>query len=123
MICKNCNTEISDTAFFCPKCGYELSKDRPATHHKSKYGDIVIIIFSIFLMFNKIFWYSHKFLGLNSTSAIQLFNMFINLFFAAVPLCFAFMVKNKIWRLILIISGVVYALISLASAFSSYNYY
>lgn len=121
MICKNCQTENSDTSAFCNKCGNELTKENPAIQNKSKYGDTVIIIISIFLMVNKLFWLLIKSSGYDYWRTFRFFDLFFNLLFAALPLLLAFIVKNKVWRIILIISGGIYALISLINTFATYN--
>lgn len=121
MICKNCQNENRETSVFCEKCGYELNKGTPVQQGKSKYADTVIIIISIFLMLNKLFWVVLKTASFDGWRMFRSFDMFSNLLFAAIPLVLAFIVKNKVWRIILIVSGGIYALISLINTFSTYN--
>ncbi|HNW70634.1 MAG TPA: zinc-ribbon domain-containing protein [Bacteroidales bacterium] len=123
MICKNCQTENSDTSVFCIKCGTSLVNGTPGMPVKSKYADTVIIIISIFLMVNKLFWLMFKTASYDNWRMFRHFGMFSDLLFAAIPLLLAFIVKNKVWRILLIISGGIYALISLINTFSAYNSY
>jgi len=121
MICKNCQTENSDTSGFCVKCGTSLINETSGMPAKSKYADTMIIIISIFLMVNKLFWLTFKTASYDSWRMLRHFSMFSDLLFAAIPLLLAFIVKNKVWRILLIISGGIYALISLINTFSAYN--
>ena len=44
--CKECNAEVSDTAFVCPKCGFQLRKPE-----RSLSGNIIRIAFWIFIVY------------------------------------------------------------------------
>lgn len=123
MICKNCQTENSDNSGFCVNCGTRLADETAGVPVKSKYADTMIIIISIFLMVNKLFWLSFKTASYDNWRVFRHFSMFSDLLFAAIPLLLAFIVKNKVWRILLIISGGIYALISLINLFSVYNNY
>jgi len=121
MICKKCQHENSDTSVFCEKCGYELNKEITANQGKGKYADTVIIIISIFLMLNKLFWVALRTASFDGWRMLRSLYMFSDLLFASIPLLLAFVVKNKVWRVILIVSGGIYALISLINTFSTFN--
>ncbi len=121
MICKKCQHENSDTSVFCEKCGYELNKGATEKQGDSKYALTVIIIISIFLMLNKLFWVALRTASFDSWRMLRSLYMFSDLLFAAIPLLLAFVVKNKVWRVILIVSGGIYALISLINTFSTFN--
>lgn len=121
MICKHCQTENSDTSEYCAKCGIRLGHESHDVQAKSKYADTIIIIISIFLMVNKLFWLSFKTASFENWRMFRHFSMFSDLLFAAIPLLLAFIVKNKVWRILLIVSGGIYALISLINTFSALN--
>ncbi|HOY33258.1 MAG TPA: zinc ribbon domain-containing protein [Bacteroidales bacterium] len=129
MICKNCQSENVSHAEFCIKCGYKLEKDVPEIQGKNLYADTVIIIISIFMAINGLFWFGFRFYWLAYKSRYDYFStfryleIFSNLMYAAIPLLLAFIVKNKVWRIILIVTGCIYAVIHLISIFNNFNNY
>ncbi|MEI6124490.1 MAG: hypothetical protein WCQ95_12770 [Bacteroidota bacterium] len=113
MICKKCYAENPTNASICEKCGDHLSTQNEIVIGRSKLSDTIIIVISIFLMFSKLFWLSVSNVRGEMWQVLQYVSSFFNLIWAAIPILLAFVVKNKVWRIILIISGGIYALLSL----------
>lgn len=121
MICKNCQTKNSDDSVYCLKCGYELNKDIPAIQGNSKFTDTLIIVISIFLMLSKLFWLFIKSSGYSYWRSFRFLEIFSSPVFSAMPLLLAFIVKNKVWRIILFVSAGIYGLLSMNNTFSVFN--
>jgi hypothetical protein len=112
MICNHCNTENEAHASYCIKCGYSLQSPQSGTIEKSKFSDIIVIMIVFFMMFSKFVWTVFSFLHTMDWHSIRYFSNFLNLLWGAVPLLLAFTVKNKVWKIILIVMGGIYALMS-----------
>ena len=76
MFCKNCGAELSETARFCPKCGYNITGE--IHQHKEIVEDNVIRF-----QLKPTFLYSYKFLSALWQSIIWIF--FISLFIIRLP--------------------------------------
>lgn len=113
MICNHCNTENEAHASFCIKCGYQLNTLQPEKSDKSKFSDIIVIMIIIFMMFSKLFWTLFSLIHTLDWRTMRYFSNFFNLIWAAVPLLLALTVRNKAWKIVLIIIGGIYALISI----------
>ena len=112
MICNHCNTENEAHASYCIKCGYNLQSLESGTMEKSKFSDIIVIMIVFFMMFSKFVWTVFSLIHTLDWHSIRYFSNFLNLIWAAVPLLLAFTVKNKVWKIILIVIGGIYALMS-----------
>jgi hypothetical protein len=113
MICKNCMAENEANATLCQKCGSSLQTPSIAMADKSKLSDIIIIGISIFLMFSKLFWLAFSRISSEHWKAFQPVNHIFSLVWAAIPILLAFVVKNRVWKIILLVSGGIYALLSI----------
>jgi hypothetical protein len=112
MICNHCNTENETHASYCIKCGYSLQSLESGNIEKGKFSDIIIIMVVIFMMFSKFFWSAFSLIHTFDWHSMRYFGNFVNLIWAAVPILLAFTVKNKVWKIILIVIGGIYALMS-----------
>ncbi|MEI6852660.1 MAG: zinc finger Ran-binding domain-containing protein [Bacteroidota bacterium] len=112
MICNHCNTENEAHASYCIKCGYNLQSLESGTMEKSKFSDIIVIMIVFFMMFSKFVWTVFSLIHTLDWHSIRYFSNFLNLIWGAVPLLLAFTVKNKVWKIILIVIGGIYALMS-----------
>ena len=113
MKCKKCGIENEVNASLCVNCGSDLQGQLQACCGNTKYSDSVIIGIGIFLMFSKLFWMVFSKMSLEAWEKLQYISNFFGLIWAAIPLLLAFVVKNKVWKIILIVSGGLYALLSL----------
>ncbi len=112
MICNHCNTENEAHASYCIKCGYSLQSMESGSSEKSMFSDIIVIMVVFFMIFSKLVWTVFSLLHTMDWHSIRYFSNFLNLVWAAVPLLLAFTVKNKVWKIILIVLGGLYSLMS-----------
>jgi hypothetical protein len=112
MICNNCNTENEAHASYCIKCGFNLQSSEPRASEMFKFSDIIVIMVVFFMMFSKFVWLIISFFHYLDWHTMRYFSNFLNLFWGAVPLLLAFTVKNKVWKIILIVIGGIYGLTS-----------
>ena len=105
--------ENEANATLCQKCGSSLQTQTIAPADKNKVADIIIIGISIFLMFTKLFWLAFSRISGEHWKVFQSISHFYSLIWAAIPILLAFVVKNRIWKIILLVSGGIYALISI----------
>ena len=117
MNCKKCGTENEAMASVCVNCGSDLQGQHQECCGNTKYSDSVIIGIGIFLMFSKLFWMVFSKMSSEAWEKLQYISNFFGLIWAAIPLLLAFVVKNKVWKIILIVSGGLYALLSLIDVY------
>jgi len=113
MICNQCSTENDVNASFCMKCGHNLNSETSVRVEKSKFPDTIIITIIFFMMASKLFWIAIAFHNPGNFQLIRYFSSFFNFIYSAVPLLLAFIVTNKVWKIVLIVLGGVYAFITI----------
>ncbi len=121
MICNHCNTENDAAASYCFHCGYNLHSMEVGANDKNKFSDIVILLISAFMLFNKLLWGICSYLHIGGWKTLSYLSSFFSIFWAVIPLLLAFVVKNKTMRIVLIVIGGVYVLLSLIEIIKSFS--